>query len=116
MAGAPPIERLLRRDRRITGAALAVLCAAAWAYVVTGAGLGTAAWRMTAFELPRQAMAPAMPAMGDLAADPALAARPALAVVMWWTMMIAMMAPAAAPMVLLYARAARAGAGRALAH
>ena len=113
MSGAPAFERLLRRDRRITLAGLAVLCLLAWLYLATGAGLGMSAREMAGFALfpHRQAaaLAPAMPGMSMAAAAP-LAWGPAtwaLVVAMWWIMMIAMMAPGAAPAILLFARVHR---------
>jgi len=109
MAEASSLERLLRRDRLVTAAALAVLCAAAWAYVIMGAGFGTAAWRMTSLGVPgaaAEAGAMAMAAAPQRSAGVA-PVRMLLTILMWWSMMIAMMAPSAAPMVLLYARVAR---------
>jgi predicted metal-binding membrane protein len=115
-AGEAGLERLLRRDRAITASGLAVLCALAWAYVASGAGLGQSAWEMTTLSLfPHKAAAPMagmdMPGM----AMPDMAMRPVdwslgrwlLTATMWWTMMVAMMAPSAAPTVLLYARVCR---------
>lgn len=114
--GEAGLERLLRRDRAITAAGLAVLCALAWVYVATGAGLGHSALDMTTLSLfPHKAAAPmggmSMPGMemsGMVmpAADWSLG-RWALTVAMWWTMMVAMMAPSATPTVLLYARVHR---------
>jgi predicted metal-binding membrane protein len=105
-----PFEVQLRRDRAVIGVAVALLCAAAWVYVVSGAGLGTPAWEMTSAGLPPQISIGPMAAM-PIAARPELAAVPvagwAVCVVMWWTMMIAMMAPGAAPAILLYALVAR---------
>ena len=67
MSEAPAFERLLRRDRVITLAGLAVLCALAWLYILTGAGLGMSAWEMTTLALfPHQQardMMPDMPGM-----------------------------------------------------
>ena len=67
MSGAPAFERLLKRDRVITLAGLAALCALAWLYIVTGAGLGMSAWEMTTLALfPHQQahdMMPDMPGM-----------------------------------------------------
>jgi predicted metal-binding membrane protein len=115
------LERLLRRDRAITAAGLAVLCALAWLYVASGAGFGASARDMTTLSLfPHRAAeaARAMPmpgapmegmAMGSAAAGPA-AWSPgvwALTIAMWWTMMVAMMAPSAAPTILLYGRVHR---------
>jgi predicted metal-binding membrane protein len=103
---APGLERLLRRERTITAAALAVLCVLAWAYVLTGAGLGLSARDMTTLALFPHRIAQPMAAMPGMAMPPA-AWSPgawALTIAMWWTMMVAMMAPSAAPTILLYAR------------
>ena len=51
MFEAPAFERLLKRDRVITLAGLTALCALAWLYIVTGAGLGMSAWEMTTLAL-----------------------------------------------------------------
>ncbi|TIY11296.1 MAG: DUF2182 domain-containing protein [Mesorhizobium sp.] len=121
------MERLLRRDRVITIAGVVALCLLAWLYIVAGAGLGMNAWEMTRLALfPHQQTADMtsdmsgmdmsgmdMPGM-DMSAM-AMAAEPrawgaaiwALMIAMWWVMMIAMMAPSAAPTVLLYARVHR---------
>ncbi len=116
MSETPAFERLLKRDRAITVAGLVVLCALAWLYIVTGAGLGMSAWRMTTLSLfPHQAAAvtPDIYAMSGMDMGAAAAPRPwgpgvwALTIAMWWAMMIAMMAPSAAPAILLYARVHR---------
>ena len=97
-----------------------MLCALAWLYIVTGAGLGMSAWEMTTLSLfPHQQaadMMPACPAWTWAARRRCGAwafATWALMIAMWWIMMIAMMTPSAAPTILLYARvhrhAARAG-------
>ena len=112
MSASPPLERLLRRDGLITLVGLFALWALTWVYVAKGAGLGMSAWDMTTLALlPQQTSAepmPQMPAMPGMAMptmatswDPGVWA---LMVGMWWTMMIAMMTPSAAPTVLLYAR------------
>lgn len=97
---APALEALLRRDRRLTAAGLSVLVALAWIHTVAGAGMGMDAWQMTSLVLfphaaPAMAAAPWSPALFGLVAA------------MWWTMMIAMMTPSAAPTILLYARVHR---------
>lgn len=105
MSGESPFERWLGRDRAIMAAALAVLCGLAWIHVATGAGLGLNALAMTTLTLfPHKAaeMMAAMPGMPPPQSWPA--ARWALTVLMWWSMMIAMMAPGAAPAILLYGR------------
>ena len=51
MVKAPAFERLLKRDRVITLTGLAALCALAWLYIVTGAGLGMSAWETTTLAL-----------------------------------------------------------------
>jgi predicted metal-binding membrane protein len=111
---APALERLLRRDRAVTLAALVALCALAWISILTSAEAGMDGWRMTTFALfPHREAADAMRAMPGMGAmpppewtgwDPAAWA---LSVAMWWVMMIAMMAPSAAPAILLYAHVHR---------
>lgn len=121
MSGA--FERLLKRDRAITAAGLVALCVLAWAYVLSGAGLGMTAREMTRLSLfPHHAAAvepvpqsmPDMPGMDmgamdmDAAPPPAWSpARLVLIIGMWWAMMIAMMSPSAAPTILLFARVHR---------
>ena len=117
MSDASALERLLRRDRLITAAGLAILCLLAWLYLLGGAGLGMSPAEMTRLTLfPHQSAAGAMPGMPgmDMAPRPApwSPATWALTVAMWQTMMVAMMAPSAAPTVLLYARVHRHAAGQ----
>src|SRR5213592_3332096 len=110
MPEAPAFERLLKRDHIITLAGLAALCALAWFYIVTGAGLGMSAWDMTTLALfPHQQAHEMMPGMDMGAAAPGTwgFATWALMIAMWWIMMIAMMTPSAAPTILLYARVHR---------
>ncbi|MDB5425843.1 MAG: putative metal-binding integral rane protein [Phenylobacterium sp.] len=111
MGEPPALERLLRRDRAITVAGLAALTLLAWIYIVTGAGMGLSAWDMTTLSLfPHKAAQPMAP-MAGMQMD-GMAARPAawtpaawaLTIAMWWTMMVAMMAPSAAPTILLYGK------------
>lgn len=118
MPEAAAFERLLRRDRWITLAALATLCALAWLYILGGAGLGMSAWQMTTFSLfPHRHMAAMNMPMPDMAGMemPGMTMPPpawslqlwAITIAMWWVMMIAMMAPSAAPAILLFARVHR---------
>lgn len=95
LAGTTPpshLERLLRRDRAIVGAALAVATALCWAWIIPmardmyGAMDGPSAWMMT-----RE---------WD-------AAHTLLLFAMWAVMMAGMMLPSAAPLLILYAGAAR---------
>ena len=79
-------ERIALRSRTVTIAGLAVLALLAWAYLLSGAG---------------------MPAMADMAAAPSFIAVAA----MWSVMMVAMMIPAAAPTILLYAHVHRQSTG-----
>ena len=76
-------EAILRRHRGVTIAGLIAIAALAWAWIVSGAGMDMR-----------------MP-MGWTAE------RTLLTLAMWWVMMVAMMVPAAAPTVLLYAKSAR---------
>jgi predicted metal-binding membrane protein len=96
------VEAALRRQRALTIAALATLTALAWAWLALGAGMGMGP-RIDLHLLPRPSgdgMAMAMPMAGW---NPA---QFVIAVSMWWVMMVAMMLPAAAPVILLYARTA----------
>ena len=113
MNGTRTLERLIARDRTVTLAGLIVLCALAWIYIVMGAGLGMSAREMTTLALFPHQQAPVMATMAVDAMD-AMAAAPepivaaslvgwVLPIIMWWVMMIAMMAPSAAPTILLYA-------------
>jgi len=104
----PAVERALRRGRLLTVLALAVLVALAWAWLLTGAGMGMEPY--AALRPYPHSSAPAMP-MDMPGMDmrepegPGLASLP-LAVSMWWVMMVAMMLPAAIPIILLYEKAA----------
>jgi len=73
-------ERLAQRSRFVTTACLMGLALLAWAYLFSGAGMS----------------AMAGPASGFV-----------FIAAMWWVMMVAMMVPAAAPTILLYARVHR---------
>lgn len=93
------MEAVLERDRVIVIAALVVVIAASWAYILAGAGMGTTAFEMTGFDLGRHGMRP-VPWSGGHAV---------VMFFMWWIMMVAMMLPSAAPTVLLHARVVRRG-------
>lgn len=113
----PMLERMLRRDRSVTLLSLSALCALTWVYVAMGAGLGMPAWEMTTLALlPHREAMPAVGAMSTMAMPASgMGSMPvawspgywALVIAMWWTMMIAMMAPSAAPAILLHARVQR---------
>ena len=98
----PPsvLERVLARDRRLTAIALAALVALAWIYLlVLSREMGDASMSTMA----------SMPGMAGMSGE-AGAESPesvALTVLMWWTMMIGMMVPSAAPMVLLFGNVQR---------
>ena len=98
------LERALARDRRLIAVALAALVVLAWSYLlVLSNDTG----------MPAEAPMPGMSAMPDIRALPGMgAAHPfvpsfALTMLMWWTMMIGMMVPSAAPMILLYGNVQR---------
>src|SRR5882672_2451189 len=92
-------ESILRRDRQAVLAALLILTALAWGYVL---------WITRNMAIP--AAAPAMPGM-DVTMGPEF--RPwsitdfLFSFLMWAVMMAGMMMPSAAPMILLYARVGR---------
>jgi predicted metal-binding membrane protein len=91
MQGHLMLEHLLRRDRLVVAIGTAAVAALAWAYLASGAGMDTE-------------MMADMPDMAPMPWTPLYAT---LLFVMWWVMMIAMMAPSAAPTVLLYATVKR---------
>jgi predicted metal-binding membrane protein len=88
------IEALLRRDRVIIGGALAVVVVAAWFYLVY---LASSMSGMMDGEMS------GMPGMAMLAMNMWSWVEVVALAVMWTVMMIAMMAPSAAPMILVYA-------------
>jgi predicted metal-binding membrane protein len=101
--GAGALDLLVRRDRVVVVAGLAVVIAMAWVWLLAGAGSGMSPIEMTAMAgMDGWLMRPAQWTPGYAG----------LMVVMWWVMMTAMMLPSAAPTLLLYARVAR---GRAAA-
>jgi predicted metal-binding membrane protein len=107
------LEALLRRDRLVVAGALGVIAALAWAYVLwLAADMDMAGMRMDGFR-----MVPAGIGLMAPVASPWSAVEFAFVFAMWAVMMVGMMAPSAAPMILLYARAGRQGgaAGRPLA-
>jgi predicted metal-binding membrane protein len=92
------IEGLLRRERVIAAAGLAVIAVLAWIYVWRGAGMGMSAIDMTTLTL----FPHLQPHVAGEMDDTWL-----MIVAMWWVMMVAMMTPGAAPLVLLYMRVMR---------
>lgn len=108
--GPAALERMLRHERLVTTAGLVLLCVLAWLYVLAGAGLGMSPWRMTTLSLFPHKAAEDAAAMG-MASAWSLDLW-TLTIAMWWVMMIAMMAPSAAPTILLYGRAHRYALGR----
>jgi predicted metal-binding membrane protein len=103
-----PAVRVLRHNRALSVAALVVLATLGWTWLFAGAGTGMA---------PIAALLP-QSAPSGAAADMAMMPMPwtperfAITCAMWLVMMVAMMLPSAAPMVLLYDRAAGHGAGQ----
>ena len=121
MAESSPLTALLKRDRLVVVTALVTVIAAAWIYILAGAGTGMSVLDMTALtnrpagpaqgggDAPGMAMGEgpsgalqdmATAAMAPTAWTPGYAV---LMVFMWWIMMMAMMLPSAAPMILLFA-------------
>ncbi len=95
------LESALRRDEVIVAVALGLLTLLAWLYIWEGAGMG-----MTALQMTKVALLPHRHAdfMANMPMPPITFATIAA---MWWVMMVAMMTPAATPLLLLHARVLR---------
>jgi predicted metal-binding membrane protein len=99
------LEAVLRRDRLLVAGALALIVALAWAYLLWLAddmdmgGMDMAGFRMIPAGLGIMAPVDA----------PWSAIEFAFVFAMWAVMMVGMMAPSAAPMILMYARLGRQG-------
>src|ERR1043165_6393325 len=97
------LEAVLRRDRLIVVSALVAIAALSWVYVLwLAADMDMAGMNMSGFR-----MVPAGMGIMAPASAPWSAVEFASVFVMWAVMMVGMMAPAAAPMVLMYARVGR---------
>jgi predicted metal-binding membrane protein len=107
------LETVLRRDRVVVAGALGVIAALAWGYVLwLAADMDMGGMDMTGFR-----MIPAGIGIMAPANAPWGAIEFAFVFAMWVVMMVGMMAPSAAPMILMYARVGRQGraAGKPLA-
>ena len=107
------LETVLRRDRLIVAGALGAIVLLAWAYVLwLAADMEMGGMDMSGFR-----MVPAGIGLMTPAAAPWSAVEFAFVFTMWAVMMVGMMAPSAAPMILMYARLGRQGkvAGKPLA-
>jgi predicted metal-binding membrane protein len=122
------LETVLRRDRLVVAAALGVIAALAWAYVLwlaanmdmggaDMAGMEMGSPDMAGMDMGRSHMAPAGIGLLAPGAAPWSAVEFAFVFAMWSVMMVGMMTPSAAPMILIYARVGRQGriAGKLLA-
>ena len=115
------LETLLRRDKIVTGVAIAILVIIASLYTVFGVGMKMSAIEMTpgltqskktmsdmGTKTPTSSQSKlAVPAMGAMEKMVTEAASWSmtygiLVFLMWWVMMVAMMLPSASPMILLY--------------
>src|SRR5262245_24010005 len=100
---AEPLERIVRRDRLVVAVSLGVLMAVAWAYVLWLADdMDMSGMDMTGMRMMSTALGLLLPAN-----EPWRLVEFAFVFVMWLVMMVGMMAPSAAPMILMYARAGR---------
>ena len=97
------LETVLRRDRIVVSAALVLLTALAWAYVLwLAADMDMGGMDMSDFR-----MIPAGIGIMAPALSPWSGMEFAFVFAMWAVMMIGMMTPSAAPMILIYARVGR---------
>src|SRR3974390_2684912 len=96
------LVEVLRRDRIVVIAAVVIIAALAWAYIV---------WLSRSMDaIPMSDMPLDMPGMGSMAAPAFKSWLPIdfiFVFAMWTAMMIGMMTPSASPMILIYARVAR---------
>ncbi len=99
------LEAVLRRDRLLVASALGVIAALAWAYVFWLA----ADMDMRGMNMSGLRMIPAGMGLMTPAASPWTAIEFTFVFVMWVVMMVGMMAPSAAPMIVMYARVGRQG-------
>lgn len=97
------LETVLRRDRLIVAGALGSIAVMAWIYVLW------LAMDMRGMNMSGMRMVPAGIGLMAPAAAPWRAVEFAFVVLMWTVMMVGMMAPSAAPMILMYARVGRQG-------
>jgi len=105
---ASAFEAILRRDRAIIIAALGVLTALAWFYLVWLANdMAMDGMDMTGYRMIPSGQALMMPA-----SSPWQPIEFAYVFIMWVVMMVGMMTPSAAPMLLLYARVGKAAETR----
>src|SRR5215467_16392423 len=99
------LEAVLRRDRLLVASALALTVALAWAYVLWLANdMDMGGMDMTGFRMIPAGIGIMLPAN-----EPWRAIEFAYVFLMWAVMMVGMMAPSAAPMILMYARVGRQG-------
>jgi len=99
------LEAVLRRDRLIIAGALGVMATLAWTYVLwLAADMDMGGMNMSGFRMVPDGMGMVAPAIA-----PWSVVEFALVFVMWAVMMVGMMAPSAAPMILMYARVGRQG-------
>ena len=97
------IERVLRHDRAIVLFAVALITALAGIYTFLGVGMTMSALEMTSMARP-------LSAPMEMGGAPDWNTRYVVLVfLMWWIMMIAMMAPSATPAILLFAALKRQG-------
>jgi predicted metal-binding membrane protein len=99
------LETVLRRDRWIVGGAIGILVVLAWGYVLWLANdMDMGGMDMTGFRMIPAGIGIMLPA-----GEPWRAIEFAYVFLMWAVMMVGMMAPSAAPMILMYARVGRQG-------
>jgi predicted metal-binding membrane protein len=97
------LETILRRDRYVEAAALAILTALAWLYILWLAG----DMRMGGMDMSGFRVVPAGAGIMVSAEDPWTPTEFPFVFAMWAVMMVGMMTPSAAPMILIYARVGR---------
>src|SRR6476620_3676261 len=88
------VEALLRREKTVVFAGLLLTTALAWWWVAIGSGTGMSAYSMSTWRFP--------PPLADPSVEDWSLSYAIVIFSMWWTMMVAMMIPSAAPTIMLY--------------
>lgn len=97
------VEAVAKRDRRAVVAALTLVVASAWAFLLAGAGTGMSPLNLTHVAGLETELTDGPAEMSVMTPASWTVGYAALMLSIWWIMMLAMMLPSAAPVILLFA-------------